>query len=335
VKDSSLAVKDGGGRDLNDALGNLGAFATDGADILGVLDNQGQALRLLVKNTGVVFGALNERNGQLGDLISNSHRVFSATSQEQTALAQTFAIFPTFLDESKQTLARLETFSRDTEPLARQLQPVADDLAPTIRDVSALSPDLTSLFRDLRPVIRASARDLPQAQRFLRGAQPVFEGLRAFLPELNPILSFANFQQQVVAGFVTNGSLAVNVDLKDAQSQDDGIFDYALQQFGVINNTSLSLNSTRPTYDRGNSYIAPNAYKRAMALGAIESFDCKTVGGEKREVKDKDLPCFVQPPSLWGNTLFPNLGRGDEPNTPAPQGEEGRAPADPNRPLNR
>ncbi|MEA2480052.1 MAG: phospholipid/cholesterol/gamma-HCH transport system substrate-binding protein, partial [Thermoleophilaceae bacterium] len=247
IKDQAMITAGSSPQNLNDALGNLSSFATDGADILGVLVNQKQALRLLVKNTGVVFGALNERQGELRSLIQNSDRTFSATAQEKTALAETFAIFPTFLDESKATMARLETFSRNTQPLIEDLQPVADDLAPTIRDVSNLSPDLEALFRNLPPVIRASTRDLPQAQRFLRGAIPVFAGLHQFLPELNPILSFANFDQQVLAGFVTNGSLATNYDLKsgtDAASN-DGINDYALAQFGVINNTSLQLNSTR------------------------------------------------------------------------------------------
>jgi phospholipid/cholesterol/gamma-HCH transport system substrate-binding protein len=331
LKDQAMITGGGGAQNLNDALGNLSSFASDGADILGVLDNQKQALRLLVKNTGVVFGALNERQGELRSLIQNSDRTFSATAQEKTALAETFAIFPTFLDESKATMARLETFSRNTQPLIEALQPVADDLTPTIRDVSNLSPDLEALFRNLPPVIRASTRDLPQAQRFLRGAIPVFAGLHQFLPELNPILSFANFDQQVLAGFVTNGSLATNYDLKsgtDAASN-DGINDYALAQFGVINNTSLQLNSTRPSYDRGNAYIAPNNYKRAVPLGIPESFDCKVTGGTKRTVEDMNPPCYVQPPSLYDNHLFTNLGRGDDQFVPAPQSTEGRRPPTP------
>ena len=267
-----------------------------------MLDKQGQALHLLVKNTGQVFGALNERNGQLRGLVRSSHEVFSATAHEKVALAETFHIFPTFLDESKHTLAAAPDVQRATPSRSiRELQPVADDLAPTIQDVAALSPDLEALFRNLPPVIKASVKDLPDAQRFLRGASPVFDGLRVFLPELNPILSFANYEQKILAGFVTNGSIATNVIV----GHDNGVPEYALQQFGVINNTSLSLNQTRPSYDRGNSYIAPNAYQRAMPLGAIESFDCKTVGGEKRDVSDKNLPCFVQPPSLCDQPALP------------------------------
>lgn len=333
VKDQALITRDGASQDLNDALGNLSSFATDGADILGVLDRQRQALSLLIRNTGEVFGALNERSGQLQGLIRNSHRTFSATASVQDSLAETFAVFPTFLDESRLTLARLETFSRDTEPLMRDLQPVADDLTPTIRDVSALAPDLESLFVSLRRVIPTAVRDLPEGQRFLRGATPTLEALHVFLRELNPILSFANFNQQVLAGFVTNGSLAFNLDLDRPGEREDGIFDYVLQQFGIINETSLSLNTTRPPYDVGNAYIAPNNYKRGFSLGAPEAWDCKTRGGEQRDPdpEEKLLPCFVQPPSLWDGKKFPQLHRGLAPNVPAPTDREGRVPADPNR----
>jgi virulence factor Mce-like protein len=333
VKDQALVTRDGAGKDLNSALGNLSAFATDGADIFTVLDNQHKALRLFIKNTGQVFGALNERNGQLRGLIENSHRTFSATASQQDALAETFAIFPTFLDESRVTLARLERFSRNANPLVNDLKPVADDLAPTIRDVSALAPDLTAFFRDLRKVIPAAVHDLPYAQRFLRGAAPTLDALHVFLQELNPVLSFANYNQQVLAGFVTNGSLAFNLDLDNPGEPEDGIFDYALQQFGVINGTSLQVNQTRPPYDVGNSYIEPNNYKRAIPLGAVEANDCSTRGGQQKDPDpDKKLvPCFVEPPSLWDNHLFPMVEQGKAPRTPAPTGTEGRTPADANR----
>ena len=53
------------GQDLNDAFGNLEGFAVDGATLLKELDEQEVAVRRLVKNTGVVFGAINEREGAL------------------------------------------------------------------------------------------------------------------------------------------------------------------------------------------------------------------------------------------------------------------------------
>ena len=52
---------DGYGRDLNDALGNLAPFAEDTATLVDILNRQEGAVQRLVSNSGVVFGALSER----------------------------------------------------------------------------------------------------------------------------------------------------------------------------------------------------------------------------------------------------------------------------------
>src|SRR4029453_15787052 len=106
----------GRGRDFNDALGTLPGFAADGSDVLQVLDSQEGALQRLVKNTGVTFAALTENEQQLQTLITSSKRVFDATASRNEALAEAIRIFPTFLDESKATLARLEAFSAGPAP---------------------------------------------------------------------------------------------------------------------------------------------------------------------------------------------------------------------------
>ena len=53
----------GHGRDLNDALGNLGPFAEDAAVLVDILNRQEPAVTRLISNTGVVFEALTERDG--------------------------------------------------------------------------------------------------------------------------------------------------------------------------------------------------------------------------------------------------------------------------------
>ncbi|MEA2411828.1 MAG: phospholipid/cholesterol/gamma-HCH transport system substrate-binding protein [Thermoleophilaceae bacterium] len=333
VQESAKTISGTAPQDLNDALGNLAGFAQDGASVLQVLDTQSTAVRQLIKNTGVVFGALNERKGQLQQLIVNSDHTFSALQSEQNALADTFRVFPTFLDESKATLARLETFSRNTDPLINQLKPVADDLGPTVRDLGALAPDLENFFRRLPPVIRDSKVDLPAAAMFLRGAIPVFKGLHVFLPQLNPILSYWNFDQDRIAHFISANAVA---DHYNVAPQSNGIPGYALGQFGINNEQSIMLRTQRPSNERGNAYLAPNAYNRAVPLGAIESFDCKPSGGTVRDPSDNGFtqiaPCFVQPKSLYDNRYFPHLIPGHVRTKPPPRGTTaGNASADPNK----
>jgi phospholipid/cholesterol/gamma-HCH transport system substrate-binding protein len=333
VQESAKTISGTAPKDLNDALGNLAGFAQDGAGVLRVLDNQSTAVRQLIKNTGVVFGALNERKGQLRQLIVNSDRTFSALQSEQVALADTFRVFPTFLDESKVTLARLEDFSRNTDPLVNDLKPVADDLGPTVRDLGALAPDLVTFFRRLPPVIRSSKTDLPAAAKFIRGARPVFKGLHVFLPQLNPILSYWNFDQDRIAHFISANGVA---DHYNVAPQSNGIPGYALGQFGINSDESIMLRTQRPPGERGNAYLAPNAYNRAVPLGVIESFDCKPSGGEVKNPSDTGFeqiaPCFVQPKSLYDNRYFPHLNPGHVRLKPPPRGTTaGNKTADPNK----
>ena len=321
MRSSALQFKGTAPQDFNDALGNLAGFASDGADVLRVLDEQKVAVRQLVKNTGVVFGALNERRGQLRGLVVNSQRTFSALASQDEALAQTFEIFPTFLDESRSTAIRLESFARNTSPLVRDLRPVADNLGPTVHDLGALAPDLETLFTRLKPVIRTAPDTLPQASRFLRGARPVLDSLHVFLPELNPILSFLNFDQQIVAHFLSTGAGALNYRVNDEPNT------HMLPQLGIIGNKSLSYQTNEvPDWARGNAYLAPNTFDRALPLGAIEAFDCSNTGepgrGTKRdptEAGDEDrAPCFEQPPFLYDGKAFPFLKRGQVYKKPPP-----------------
>ena len=170
---------EGRGRDFNDALGTLPGFAADGSDVLHVLATQDAALQRLVKNTGVTFAALTENEQQLQTLITSSKRVFDATASRNNALAEAIRIFPTFLDESKATLARLDEFSRDTDPLVQDLRPVAQDLKPTLADVRATAPDLERFFRNLDPLIDASKTGLPAARDTIEGAEPLLDARSA------------------------------------------------------------------------------------------------------------------------------------------------------------
>jgi phospholipid/cholesterol/gamma-HCH transport system substrate-binding protein len=323
VQESGLQIKGTAPEDLNDALGNLADFAQDGSTLLKVLDEQHVAVRQLVKNTGVVFGALNERKGQLRQLIVNSERTFSATAAQDEALAETFQIFPVFLDEARFTADRLERFAKNTQPLVNALKPVADNLGPTVRDLGALAPDLESLFEHLKPVIRNAPDTLPEASRFLRGASPVVDALHVFLPEINPILSFLNFDSQIVAHFLVDGAAALNHRINNEPGT------HVLPQFGIVNGRSLSFSGTEPSWARGNAYVAPNTYDRAIPLGAIESFDCSNTGlpgtGKKRDPTDKGSPigeelppCFQQPKFLYSNTFYPLLDKKGQINTADP-----------------
>ncbi len=323
---TAQAARNGAGEDLNDAFGNLAPFAIDGADLLEVLDGQRGDLKALIRDTGRVFGALSEGEGRLRSLIVNSEEAFSALAAEEESLKETFRILPTFLDESRLTVNSLDRFARNTDPLVTRLKPVAADLPPTLRDLGRLAPDLRQLFIDLRPLIREAPDTLPDGARFLRGLtdEGVVEALHTFLPEFNPILSYTDYGQNVLNNFISVGGGATNYrfnaqpfkgDFKGRPEATNGLG--VLGQFGIINDRSLNANLRRPSYERGNAYPNPSFYNRARAFGGpLETWDCDPNGGEQRDPREDDPPCFVEPDDLFDGNKYPRLERGETSDVP-------------------
>jgi phospholipid/cholesterol/gamma-HCH transport system substrate-binding protein len=326
IREISIAIRNGRGEDLSNAIGNLDEFASSGSHLLKILDDQGPAVRQLVRNTGVTLNALTERRGQLRELIGNANTFFQALASRNNSLAETIAIFPTFLDESRLTLDRLRVFANNTDPLIRDLIPVALLLKPTLHDLGTLSPDLKNVFHKLAPIIRESGRNLPAAERFLRGAKPVFPALHTYLPQLNPILSFLNYSQETVSNFIHSAAASLNATMP-ALGPNEGPRHY-LRQFSISNTRGVQLSQTRPTYERGNAYPLPNYLKRMRPLGMTESFDCANTGfpgdGTRSDFAQGEPPCFVQPPQLWDGKKFPRIKPGNR-IVPKPIGNAGTA----------
>jgi virulence factor Mce-like protein len=303
---------EGRGRDFNDALGTLPGFAHDGADVLEVLNSQQGAVQRLVKNTGVVFAALTQNEAQLRNLITGSKRTFDATASKNDALAETIRIFPTFLDESKLTLARLQRFSRDTDPLIRDLRPVARDLRPTLADVKALAPDLYTFFVKLDPVITASKTGMPATREVLKGAEPVLAQLSPFLAQLNPILQYFEANQWQVADFLNYGAAALAAKTSSAHG---GVGHY-LRQFGPIGLESIGIWRERAPTNRGNSYfetksLAATVRDRGRSYNKYKitpQFDCRQ-SGVRPAPTDGQPGCVVQNENEFDPSKFKFQGR--------------------------
>lgn len=288
----------GQGQNINDALGNLPQFASDATSVLKVLNDQSAAVRLLVRNTGVVFGALNQSTTQLHNLIVNAGQVFQTTSDQQAALAETFRVFPAFLNESKATLARLQTFATNTDPLVRTLRPVAVALRPTLADVRAFAPDLKHTFQHLDPLITASETGLPALRDILNGAAPLLGALDPFLSQLNPILQFLELYQNQTAMFLATPGSGLAALTTTQTPQEVGHY---LRQFNPSGIETLATYTQRLAENRGNAYVGPASLAGAIVTKHLifPTFDCNNTGGEH--------PPITGPPSQAGCTVDPPI----------------------------
>ncbi|MGI8779039.1 MAG: MlaD family protein [Solirubrobacteraceae bacterium] len=260
----------GHGRDLNDALGNLGPFAEDAAVLVDILNRQEPAVRRLVSNTGVVFEALTERDGQLRDLIENSNRVFETTAERDRELQEAFVALPTFERESRATVARLTDFARRTDPLVTQLRPAARVLSPTLTDLSALAPDLEGLFGELDPLIDASEAGLPAAERVLEDLRPLLGQLDPALRQLIPVLDYVGLYKRELTAFFANTVAATQATTVSGK----GPIHY-LRTTNPFNPENLAVYPRRLGTNRPNPYTLPGEFDQIRdGLAQYETRHC-------------------------------------------------------------
>jgi len=308
----------GRGSSLNDALGNLPGFVAGAGDVLDVLNAQSGAVGRLVRNAGIVFGAVSQDRRQLHNLIVGADQTFAATASEQTALSRAITILPTFLDETKATLAKLQTFALNTHPLIADLRPAAHDLVPTLHDVRVLALDLRRTFQKLSPLITASKTGLPALRDILEAVKPLLGNLDPFLEQLNPILQWLEYNQYGVGDFLSRGEETLAATTTPQTSQEVGHY---LRQYSPLGPETLAIFPTRYPNDRGNAYQSgtgladsPQSAKHLI----FPNFDCTPSGGDvvANESVNPLLGspgCFVAtPPSFQGNTgAFPHVTAGN------------------------
>jgi phospholipid/cholesterol/gamma-HCH transport system substrate-binding protein len=210
-------------------------------------------VKRLVSNTGVVFQALTQRDGQLRSLIENSNKVFATTASRDKELQQTFVALPTFQQQSRLTLDRLTAFAHNANPLVTQLRPAARQLSPTLKDLAGAAPDLEHLFRQLPALIHASKAGFPAAQHVLEDARPLVAQVDPFSRQVTPILDFIGLYKRELTAFFAN-------TVASTQAKDPGTRLHYLRTENPLNLENLAVYPRRLGTNRTNPYAKPNNF---------------------------------------------------------------------------
>ena len=295
----------GNDQNLNYVLGNLPPFAINLTQLLQVLDIEHSSVVSLVQNGGTTFNALNQDPAALQNLITAGETTFHTTAANNNALADIFHIFPTFLTQQRLTMAQLQSFSQNADPVVRGLVPVAQDLGPTLKAVDQLAPSLRRLFVQLEPFVTAANKGLPATEAVLKGLNPngLLDQLGPFLEQLNPILTWLGGHQQLISDFISNGGASFFPRTTTFGGNGTGHY---LRQFGPEGPETLSLAPNRSSDNRGNDYPAPlwlpsgDYAHQDFQYGNLPAWDCKNVG--KGTGSNQYTPSSAGPPataSCW------------------------------------
>jgi phospholipid/cholesterol/gamma-HCH transport system substrate-binding protein len=256
MQTQAMALK-GRGADINAALGNLGPFADDASNLLAILRRQQPAVQSLISNTGTVFDALSARDDQLRSLISSSDAVFRVTARRANELQDIFRILPTFQREARATLADLNGFASDADPLVNQLRPAARQLSPTLRDLQATAPDVKAFFHDTDRLITASRTGFPAAARLLDDTKPLLQEFHPFANELLPILTFLKPYKRELTAFFANVVAATQ-----ATTQVGNKRVHYLRTTNPLNPEILAAYPRRIGSNRPNAYTLPGLFSQ-------------------------------------------------------------------------
>jgi len=302
----------GRGADINAAFGNLPSFASDTNSLLKVLDEQAPAVQELVRNTGVVFDALSERGNQLASLITASNTVFGTLANRDQQLEAAFRAFPTFEQESTETLNRLDQFANDTNPLVDQLRPAAQQLSPTLQAAEQLAPSFRAFFTDLGPFIAASKTGLPAFRAAFTDLEPLLGQLDPFTRSFNPLLSYIGQYEPELDAFIGNLAAAT-------QSIDSNNGRHVVRALSPLNPDGLALYPNRPATNRPNPYRFPGAMNQLVSgLSTFENRQC-TSGPRPIPRLPANLPSIVGGLSPNAANVLYYLAFGDNyANVPSP-----------------
>jgi phospholipid/cholesterol/gamma-HCH transport system substrate-binding protein len=296
MQEAAVAIN-GQGQSLSYALGGLEPTFTEFDKLFRVLDSQRLAVGQLFRNGATTFQALRGREGQLADLIQSSDAVFQTAARRDRDIEALFRAFPTFLDESRTTFARLKDFSLNADPLMRQLVPAAEELSPTLIALSKLAPESKAFFEGLGPVIKRAPSGFSALRTIFRDEfPPLLRAVDPFIRNLNPILVGLKLYRSELTAFFGNIAASLSGELPANEGEPEGTPQpHYLRVIGGMTPETLSTYPRRLAINRTSPYSPPKwAEGLVSGLSSFETRQCTTGIVATLDPSDAENPAFEE-----------------------------------------
>jgi ABC-type transporter Mla subunit MlaD len=269
MQEAAVAIE-GQGQNLSYAIGNFQPTFKEFEGLFRVLNSQKQAVSKLFSNGARTFDALRGREGELANLIRSSNELFKTTASRNKDIEAIFRAFPTFEDEGRLTVDRLQGFATNADPLSKQLVPVAEQLSPTLIKFGELAPEAKKLFEALPAVEREAPTGFPALRKLFRDQfPPLLRAADPFVRNLNPIVTGLGLYKNEVTAFFGNLAAATNAELTEETTAGQKI--HYVRALGPINPESIASYPSRLALNRNSAYSPPEW--AAELLHGLTSFN--------------------------------------------------------------
>lgn len=260
---------------LNLSFASLQPFLESTNRLLGQLASQEGAVRAVVRNTGVVFDALTERQGQLRRLIAEGDATFGAAANASEQWAQAWRELPAFERSGTSALHSLDALSREASPVLDELRPGERALTPLVKQAERFAPYLDSLVKALGPFTKAAKTGLPALSTELKLTEPLLEALRPVLHNLDPFLEYTDEYLPSVQSFFANFTAASQAKSANPDVQSTHVRLHYLRALNHVGTESLSVFPEQIGTYRGNAYSLPGAFAElASGLSVFSARNC-------------------------------------------------------------
>jgi phospholipid/cholesterol/gamma-HCH transport system substrate-binding protein len=266
----------GRGEQINSDFAELHPFAEHGNQLVGILASQEGALTALVKNTGVVFNALSERDHQFQGLIVNGERTFHAAAEASQAFAEAFKVLPAFEHNSQVAFKEIDAFSTIANPFLVEFRPTERKLSALLEATKPFAPPFNNFMTALGPLTKAAKQGLPAVKPELELTVPVLENVRPVLHNFDPFLQFTDQYIPELQAFFANFAAATQTKAQDSNlavnGGSRGPAVHFLKTMLVLGPESLTVYNKRIGTNRANPYFQPGSF-RALANGGLKVFE--------------------------------------------------------------
>jgi ABC-type transporter Mla subunit MlaD len=293
MQEAAVAIE-GQGQNLSYAIGNFEPTFKEYEGLFRVLNSQELAVTKLFSNGAKTFEALRGREGELANLIRSSNALFKTTASRNEDIEALFRAFPTFEDESRLTVDRLQSFATNADPLSKQLVPVAEQLSPTLIKFGELAPEAKKLFEALPAVEREAPTGFPALRKLFRDQfPPLLRAVDPFVRNLNPIVTGLRLYKREVTSFFANIAVATNGELTETNAAGQKI--HFLRTMGPVNSESIASYPSRLAINRNSAYSPPGwAEELVHGLSSFNTANCSSGLTAELDPSTPNLDAFLE-----------------------------------------
>ncbi|MBS1889645.1 MAG: MCE family protein [Actinobacteria bacterium] len=293
MQEAAVAIE-GQGQNLSYAIGNFQPTFKEYEGLFRVLNSQKLAVSKLFSNGTKTFEALRGREGELANLIRSSNELFTTTAGRAKDIEALFRAFPTFLEESRLTVARLQGFATNADPLSKQLVPVAEQLSPTLVKFGELAPEAKALFEALPAVEKEAPSGFAAFRKLFRDQfPPLLRAVDPFVRNLNPLVVGLGLYKKEVTAFFGNLAVATNGELTETNAAGQKV--HFLRAMGPITPESIASYPSRLALNRASAYSPPGwAAELLKGLTSFNTANCTSGLVAELEPSTPTNPAFIE-----------------------------------------